>query len=87
MPDPHSLVQLINHDEPLTATLRVHALGALGRTAEALQAYSKVREHCPLILIPLRNELSSRHLKIGGSQQSDEWVFEEECKAILLQAA
>ena len=74
-------------EEPLTDVLRIHAFGAWGRRAEARQAYSRLETSCPAPLVSLRDELANRYVTGSGAKHPDDWVFEEECKVILLRAA
>ena len=83
-----SLNELGNDPEPLMEVLRIHAFGAKGEREHAIQAFHRVESNCPGALIPLRDELANRYVfAVSGREDSDDWVFEEECRVILLRAA
>lgn len=72
----------------LNNILRIHAFGALGEINNSQDAYHLTKDNCPSNIIPLRDELVARYLNIPAEpQHSEKWLFEEECKHILLSAA
>ena len=74
--------------EPLTNLLRMHALGGLKQVARAQEVFQNLESACPRKLIPLRDELAARYgLASMKPRHSSEWIFDEECKHVLLEAA
>lgn len=85
----HEALDCLGASRSATAdALRIHAYGELGNPREALRAYARLSLACPVMLVPLRNELASKYkLKTEPPHHDDAWVFEEECQNILLEAA
>ena len=66
----------------------MHAFGAIQQVQYAKEAYNRVRIVCPLNLVSVRDELAARfELVSANPRYSWSWVFEEECKNVLLEAA
>lgn len=82
-----ALIQ-ITDTEPLAEVLKIHAFGGLGKRQDAKQVYGRLEVECPLNLIVLRDELGRRYAGAAGNpEHSEDWVFQEECRLILLRAA
>jgi tetratricopeptide (TPR) repeat protein len=74
--------------EPLTDVLRLHAFGGLQQLGEAREVLKRLEPVCPANLIPLKNELLARYkLSSKAPRHHPQWVFDEECRSILLEAA
>ena len=80
-----------NHNDYLSNVLNIHAYGELQDYEKAEQAYIKIEKQCPPFVITLRDELAARYLKsikpLKPQQHDLDWIFAEECKVILLDAA
>jgi len=73
---------------PLINVLRIHVNGESGRREEANIAFKSTQSNCPVVLVPLRNELANRYIfSARNTERNDEWIFEEECRLLLLRAA
>jgi len=73
---------------PTTDALRIHVYGALNKCDEARDAYERLASACPPNLIALRDELAARYSLRPAAPAFDwDWVFDQECRAILLQEA
>ncbi len=78
----------IDKDEPLTNVLRMHAHGESGQRGDAGIAFRRVENVCPAHIVPLRDELARRYGLLEQKPKSDDdWIFEQECRALLLRAA
>lgn len=74
--------------DAMTDLLRMHAFGEMRRLEEASQAYGRLVRTCPHNLVPLRNELGAKYNFFKGHPSRDAvWVFQEECRNVLLEAA
>jgi tetratricopeptide (TPR) repeat protein len=74
--------------EPITEALRIHVFGELRRPVQASQAYSRLLTICPPNLVPLRDELAAQYRLVNSLPCHDmQWIFEEECQNVLLEAA
>lgn len=73
---------------PLANVLRIHVNGECGRSDDANIAFKSTQSNCPKVLVPLRNELANRYIfSLRDTERNDEWIFEEECRLLLLRAA
>ena len=84
--------QAIDHlskrPEPLSTLLRMHAFAALERLDEAKDALKQVEFSCPRNLVRLKNELAARYkLSSKPPKHTVQWVFDQECQNLLLEAA
>lgn len=83
-----AIVHLRKRTEPLSTVLRMHALGALEKLDQAREALNEVQSVCPKNLIPLKNELAARYkLSSSAPKHNFQWVFDQECQGLLLEAA
>lgn len=74
--------------EAITDALRIHAFGELRKFGQASMAYMRLQRACPASLVPLRNELAARYKLVKAPPEQDQrWIFEEECRNVLLEAA
>jgi len=74
--------------EPLTDVIRLHVLGALDYRDQAREAYGRLAANCPRSLQALRDELAAHYsLRPVPPRFDSKWVFEQECRCILLEAA
>jgi tetratricopeptide (TPR) repeat protein len=74
--------------EPLTNVLRMHAFGGMQRLGEARDILEKLESNCPRNLVRLKNELAARYKLSRNAPRHDvRWVFDEECRGVLLEAA
>jgi len=85
----HEAVNFLGKDqEPLTDVLRMHVFGELSRFEDAHEAYHRIKSICPPKLVPLRDEVAARYrLRQAVPAYQPEWLFEEECRFVLLEAA
>jgi len=85
----HEAVNFLGKDqEPLTDVLRMHVFGELSRFEDAHEAYHRIKSVCPPKLVPLRDEVAARYrLQQAAPAYQPEWLFEEECRFVLLEAA
>jgi tetratricopeptide (TPR) repeat protein len=83
-----AIAHLGEDKEPLTNVLRIHAFGGLKQLDRARQAVESLERNCPPGLAPLRDELVARY-KISSkpAKHDSRWVFDQECRYVLLEAA
>jgi tetratricopeptide (TPR) repeat protein len=73
---------------PLTNIIRMHYFCEARQFNEAKKAYSSVKDRCTPILSSLRDELGARYNILPiKAKYSKQWIFEQECKNILLKAS
>ena len=73
--------------EPLALVFRLHSLAALGRSSEAIAAYSAVNDNAPPPIISLREALAARYgFKQSKAVIDERSIFDQEAE-VLLQAA
>lgn len=66
----------------------IHAYGESGDVEKAKDAYKKIGSNSPPYIIRLRDQLSARYIKQFKVLQHDfDWLYEQECNGILLEAA
>jgi len=83
-----AITHLGESPEPLKNLLRMHGFGGLRRLDQARQALQSLESDCPLSLVPLKNELAARYkLSSRAPKHHSQWVFDEECRNVLLEAA
>ena len=85
---PKAAELLSDNDDAVADVLRIHAFGELRQFGAASKAYKRVERNCPIILIPLRDELAARYkLLVRPQKKNWNWIFSEECANVLLEAA
>jgi tetratricopeptide (TPR) repeat protein len=79
---------LISAEEPMAEILKIHAFGELRQSDLAKRSLARLELVCPVTLIPLRDELAARYqLRQQPPRHEDPWIFDEECRVALLNAA
>lgn len=74
--------------EPLTNVLRMHALAGLKRLDQAQDVLRGLETTCPQNLRKLKDELAARYSLSRRQPKHDaRWIFDEECRSALLEAA
>lgn len=77
-----------NIHEPINDIFRIHTYGSMNRIDETIESFNRIEDNCPPNIVQLRDELAFRFsLKKGIPQKTWEWVFEQECRVVLLEAA
>lgn len=84
--------QAVSHlsevSDPLTNVLRMHALAGLQKIDLAQRAFRDLQSGCPGNLVSLRDEVAARYKLVPRSPRRDsDWIFDEECRSVLLEAA
>ncbi|MBI2431891.1 MAG: tetratricopeptide repeat protein [Candidatus Hydrogenedentes bacterium] len=73
---------------PFANVLRIHALGEMQRKTDALHRYQMVTQTCPEPLAVLRDELAARFRLVHSKpRQTNQWIYDQEVRAAMLQAA
>jgi tetratricopeptide (TPR) repeat protein len=74
--------------ESVIDILRIHVFGALGLISDAAKAYQRLKTKCLDSLVSLRDELAARYqIRPAAPCYDLQWVFEQECRSVLLNAA
>ncbi len=76
-----------NQNEYVKNVISIHAYGKTDQIKKAKESYIKVETDCPPYLITLRDELAAMYLKKISSSYDLEWIYDQECNVILLDAA
>jgi tetratricopeptide (TPR) repeat protein len=75
-------------NDAIKDVLSIHIYGETKNIKKAEEAYLRIQTKCPPLLIELREALAARYIQQFNILQHDmDWLFNEECKIILLDAA
>ncbi|HEY6874381.1 MAG TPA: tetratricopeptide repeat protein [Geobacteraceae bacterium] len=75
-------------NDSIADVLSIHAYGESGAIKKAQEAYIRIEKGCPPFIVNLRDELAARYIgRIKMLDHDIDWIFAEECKIVLLDAA
>ena len=83
-----AIAHLREDKEPLTNVLMIHAFGGLKQIEQARKAVERLERNCPPGLTQLKDELVARYkISSKAAKHDSRWVFDQECRYVLLEAA
>lgn len=86
-------VRLLHYDfhptlKPIAQVLELHAYAELREVKKAKSAFDMLAQHCPPVLLSIRDELGARcgFLQPKSNRKPNQWLFEQESNSLLLAA-